>query len=37
MEEENMCFNIFINIVKYYTNEFFTVKGDGWGEILKKY
>ena len=28
MEEENMCFNIFMNIVKYYTNEFLTVKSD---------
>lgn len=36
MEEENMCFNIFMNIVKYYTNEFLTVKSDGWREILKK-
>ena len=38
MEEENMCFNICITLLKEIciTNEFLTIKGDGWGEILKK-
>ena len=38
MEEENMCFNIFITLLKEIciTNAFLTIKGDGWGEILKK-